>query len=108
MPAVLVRVSTITDKGQTTVPKPVREALGVGHGDRIAYRIDERGVTLHRATDEQDDPVVGAFLGFLAEEMQARPGTIVPLAPSLMERVRSLIDGVEVDEDEEIEGDVGL
>ncbi len=31
--------SAITSKGQTTLPKPVREALGVVPGDRVRYVI---------------------------------------------------------------------
>ena len=31
--------STITSKGQTTIPKPVREALGVRPGDKVRYLI---------------------------------------------------------------------
>ena len=31
--------SAITSKGQTTLPKPVRTALGVGEGDRVRYVI---------------------------------------------------------------------
>lgn len=31
--------SRITSKGQTTLPKPVREALGVKPGDRVRYLI---------------------------------------------------------------------
>ena len=31
--------STITSKGPTTLPKPVREALGVRAGDRVRYVI---------------------------------------------------------------------
>ncbi len=31
--------STITSKGRTTLPKPVREALGVRPGDRVRYII---------------------------------------------------------------------
>ena len=31
--------SAITSKGQTTLPKPVREALGVRAGDRVRYVI---------------------------------------------------------------------
>lgn len=31
--------SAITSKGQTTLPKQVREALGVGAGDRVRYVI---------------------------------------------------------------------
>lgn len=35
--------STITAKGQTTLPKAVREALGVSPGDRLRYRVLENG-----------------------------------------------------------------
>ena len=31
--------STIASKGRTTLPGPVREALGVGPGDRVRYFI---------------------------------------------------------------------
>ena len=31
--------SRITSKGRTTLPKPVREALGVRPGDRVRYLI---------------------------------------------------------------------
>lgn len=31
--------SAITSKGQTTLPKPVREALGIEPGDRVRYVI---------------------------------------------------------------------
>lgn len=36
--------ATITSKGQLTVPKEIRAALGVGPGDRLAFRIHEDGV----------------------------------------------------------------
>jgi AbrB family looped-hinge helix DNA binding protein len=35
--------SRITSKGQVTVPKAVRDALGVEPGDRIAFRIEDDG-----------------------------------------------------------------
>ena len=38
--------STITSKGQTTLPKPVREALGVRPGDRVRYIILDDGVRI--------------------------------------------------------------
>lgn len=31
--------STIASNGRTTLPRPVREALGVGPGDRVRYFI---------------------------------------------------------------------
>lgn len=36
--------STVTSKGQTTLPKPVREALGVAPGDRVRYVIFDNAV----------------------------------------------------------------
>ncbi len=33
----------ITQKGQVTLPKPVRERLGVGPGEEIEFRLNERG-----------------------------------------------------------------
>jgi AbrB family looped-hinge helix DNA binding protein len=38
--------SRITSKGQVTVPKAVRDALGVVPGDRIAFRIEDDGRVL--------------------------------------------------------------
>ena len=38
--------SSITGKGQTTIPKYVREALGVQAGDRVRYVITDGDVRL--------------------------------------------------------------
>lgn len=38
--------SSITKKGQTTLPKPVREFLGLRAGDRIRYFIADGGVRI--------------------------------------------------------------
>lgn len=43
-------MSTITTKGQVTIPKPVRERLGVKPGDKIAFELTEDGrVLIERA-----------------------------------------------------------
>ena len=36
----------ITSKGQITLPKEVRDALGVEPGDRVAFRIQEDGAVV--------------------------------------------------------------
>jgi AbrB family looped-hinge helix DNA binding protein len=41
--------STITSKGQTTVPKAVREKLGVGYGDEIDFVIQADGSVVVKA-----------------------------------------------------------
>jgi antitoxin PrlF len=41
--------STVTVKGQTTLPRGVRAALGVGSGDRVRYIILEGEVRIVKA-----------------------------------------------------------
>ena len=41
--------STITAKGQTTVPREVREKLGAGPGTRLVWHIMPNGALLVRA-----------------------------------------------------------
>ncbi len=38
--------SRLTSKAQTTIPQPIRSALGVGPGDEIAYVIENGRVLL--------------------------------------------------------------
>lgn len=41
----------ITSKGQVTVPKPVRDALGINQGDEILFRVEGNHVILARTPD---------------------------------------------------------
>ncbi len=41
--------STVTSKGQVTIPKQVRERLGVKAGDRVTFTVLPDGVVLMRA-----------------------------------------------------------
>ena len=102
---------TITAKGQTTVPKAVRQALGVGYGGRIAFRVEGHSVTVH-ALPENDtsDPALAPFLALLEADMVRRPaGAVLPLTPILASRMEVLTGAVdEVDPDASIEGEVAL
>ena len=108
--AVLEQISTITAKGQTTVPKAVRDALGLHNGDRIAFCVDQSGqrVTLHRADEPHNDPVFDKFLTFLAKDLEQHPDHIQAVSRELVERIAELTAVVEVDLDEAIEGDVSM
>jgi antitoxin PrlF len=101
-------VCTITAKGQTTVPKTVRQALGIGYGGRIAFRIEDGSVTVHAANEPENDPALGPFLDLLAREIGNRPDMIVPLTPALIERIQTLTAGITVDPDAPIDGDIEL
>lgn len=100
--------STITSKGQTTIPKSVRQALGLSEGDQIAFHVDERGVTLRRADEANEDPAIAAFLTFLAKDLEANPAWLQTLSPEMIDRISELTERMAFDPDAPIKGDVDL
>ena len=89
--------SKLTDRYQTTVPDAVRRALKLGKRDRIRYVVQANGsVTLQRA-EEGDDPVLGAFLDFLARDIASHPRQVRVIGADLAKRMRSLTKGVKAD-----------
>ena len=100
-------ISTITAKGQTTVPKAVRRALGVDYGGKIAFRVRNGAVTVVKA-DESEDPAIESFLGFLGEDLKRRPEAVKALSPDLAKRIAELTKGADADLDEAIGGDVAI
>lgn len=49
-------IGRITAKAQTTIPAPVRRALGLRPGDRIAYVLDGDRVIMTRVNASGDEP----------------------------------------------------
>lgn len=41
----------MSSKGQITVPKPVRDALGIGEGDSVVFRVEGNRAVLARTPD---------------------------------------------------------
>ena len=101
MPATLEVESTLTDRYQTTVPETVRRALRLRKRDKIQYVIRPSGeVVLTRASDnENDDPVLGQFLGFLAHDIATHPDHLQSVSSSFVQHVQSLVGEVNVDLD---------
>ena len=98
MPPAIELESTLTDRYQTTVPDAVRRALRLGKRDRIRYVVQPNGsVILQRAEDE--DPVLGAFLDFLAKDIASHPRQVRAIGANLAKRMRSLTKGVKADLD---------
>jgi antitoxin PrlF len=90
----------LTDRYQTTVPDPVRKVLGLHKRDRIAYTIGSDGqVTISRAEDANNDPLLGQFLDFLATDIRANPQHVRQVSSDLVDRIRALVGDVEVDLD---------
>jgi antitoxin PrlF len=92
--------STLTDRYQTTVPDAVRKALHIGKREKIRYTIQSDGnVLLSRADVIEQDPALGSFLTFLANDIQSHPEHLKAATPELVERIQGLVGAVEVDLD---------
>jgi antitoxin PrlF len=107
MPAI-EEVCTITAKGQTTVPKAIRQALGVGYGGRIAFRVEHGTVSVHAVADPAEDPALAPFLALLERDIAARPQALAALTPELAARMAAATEGVTPDPEAPIEGEVAL
>lgn len=92
--------STLTDRYQTTVPDPVRKALGLNKRDKICYTIQPDGkVWISRADQTESDPVLGEFLNFLARDMEKNSQHLQAMSSDLVSHVQSLVSGVDLDLD---------
>lgn len=97
---VLFSESTLTERYQTTIPDPVRKALGLNKRDKIRYTIQSDGqVVISRADPTESDPILGQFLNFIAQDIQNNPQQIKALNSDLVSRVQSLVSDVDLDLD---------
>ena len=101
MATIIKAESTLTDRYQTTIPESIRRALNLGKRDKIAYSLNGKGkVVLSRVcTDEQDDPVLGGFLEFLAHDIANHPERLQSLDANFVKRLDDLVGDVDVDLD---------
>ena len=77
--------STLTSKGQVTIPKEVRERLALKEGDCIVFRFDEKG----RLILEPDaGGPLGNLPGLLHHLAGERPVTIEEMNEAIRERMR--------------------
>ena len=106
MPTSTLFESTLTDRYQTTIPKVVRETLGLGKGDRLKYSIDSGKVSIVRAdAREENDPILEEFLDFLARDMKEHPKRIRAIDSHFAQRISSLVQDVRGDLDQPLEDD---
>jgi len=104
---VIHEVATITSKGQITLPKPIRQALGVDYGGKVAFDLMGTQVVVSRAdAGAHEDPAIGSFLNLL--EADIRSGQHVNTLPDgLVEAMLTTLSRP-ADLAAEIDGDVAL
>ena len=106
MPAIHA-VASITAKGQITLPKPIRQALGVDVGGKVAFDLRGSQVVVTRAEDApHEDPAIGSFLALLEKDIKS--GRHITTLPENLARSMLLALKKPVGIKEEIEGDVAL
>ena len=94
--------SGLTDRYQTTVPLPVRQALGLGKRDRIRYALRANGeVVLQRVSPDSvdDDPALAPFLALLQQDIAGAPERLQPITSDLVQRMQTLVGNLDVDLD---------
>ena len=106
--SVIHEVATMTSKGQITVPKPIRQALGVEAGAKVSFELEEDGrvlVTRADADTEHEDPAICAFLDLLERDIEA--GNVHEIPEDLAQAMLAHA-GHQIDLEEPIIGDVDL
>lgn len=99
-------VTTLTSKGQITLPKSIRQVLGVDRGGRVAFDLRNGEVVVTRVETEHEDPAIGAFLKVL--ESDIRSGRHVRSLPEELAQALLANAGHRVNITDEIDGEVAL
>ena len=106
MPAIH-EVATVTSKGQITLPKPIRQALGVDYGDKVAFDLQGSQVIVTRAdVPSHEDPAIGSFLALLEKDIRTGQHLCALPEDLVQAMLATLIQSVDLDA--EIAGDVVL
>lgn len=104
-----IEVAKLTSKGQVTIPKTVRQTLGLDDGGRIAFEVSGSTVKLTRvesADTDQADPAIAAFLEILVRDIREGRAIASPDTELLARMVTA--SQIQADPDEPIEGQVAL
>lgn len=78
--------TTLTSKGQITLPKAIRDRLALRQGDRLRVAVSADGrVILER--DQQ--PPIDAVYGLLRRLARRRPASVAQMRAAVRQRARS-------------------
>lgn len=99
--------ATVTSKGQITLPKFVRQTLGVDTGSKLAFTLQDGAIVVSRAdTARHTDPAITGFLHMLEQDI-SHGRQIAALPSELLEAMRAAVSRDDA-ESVEIDGEVCL
>lgn len=95
--------ATITAKGQITLPKAIRQALGVDKGGKVSFDLQNDSVIVSRAEEAHEDPAIYGFLTVLERDI-ASGRNVGALPEALLSAMEDAADanGAEADIDEDV------
>ena len=89
--------SSCTKRFETTIPKGVREALGLRRGDTLAYEGRGEEVVIRRQPEsDSDDPALSGSLDLLERDIAANPQRLQRVPEALVRRGEALVDSIEI------------
>lgn len=77
-------LATLTNKGQVTIPKTVRDSLGLKTGDKVEFIITETGEALFRPVTRKVDDVFGRL-----HKPGRKPVSIEEMDAGIKEKMRT-------------------
>ena len=77
-------LATITKKGQITIPKTIRDSLGLHTGDKLEFIISEKGEAFFRPVTRKVDDVFGKLY-----KPGRKPVSIETMDDALKQKIRS-------------------
>lgn len=80
-------IATITAKGQVTIPKAIRERLGLSEGDKLEFSIDDAGRIVARP--QHGDNICGILRDFAPEI----PVTVDAMNEAVRRRAAETVSG---------------
>ena len=86
----------VTEKGQVTIPKPIRDRLGIGPGSEVDFVLDEAGVRLVGARSRLNNAHIASFDDW-AERVRGVLDTQSMDGKAYVDWVRGLRDGIDAD-----------
>ena len=105
MPAIH-EIATLTSKGQVTLPKSIRQLLGIDTGGKIAFDVRGGEIVVSRVEITHEDPAIGAFLGLL--EADIRNGRNLTTLPEDLAQTMLANANHPVNLNEDSEGEVAI
>lgn len=109
-PVAGMMTSKVTERAQTTLPRGVRDVLGLQPGQRVGYIVESGGVRLvNPSATENEDPIIQGFLALIATHLASDPTESLRRFPqALLDRARALTATVTIDHDAPIDGAIVL